>query len=123
MLRPYFDFDRDSLDTQVAAEIRLNEHTHRPATPFFWQLAARRPDPALPSEGNSAPPRAHRTLGDGTVGGDTNRAQDVRLRDRPRPDVVQKAVIRFADHRIGGAHVFVPRQREQPGEPGAGGAR
>src|SRR6266545_7882234 len=94
----------------------LYQNTHRPATPFFWQLPARRPDPAFPAERDGSPPRAHRTFRHRTCGGAANRAQDVRLRDRPRANVVQEAVIRLADDGIRRAHVLIAGEREEPGE-------
>src|SRR5436309_2770109 len=112
MLRPYFDLYRDTLNPQAPAKICLHQHTHRPAAPFFWQLAARRPDPAFPSERDGPTPRTNRAFGNRAGSGTANRAEDVSLGDRPRADVVQKTVIRLTDDGIRRSHVFVTGKAE-----------
>src|SRR5438552_6306613 len=107
MLRPYLDLDRNTNDSEITAEIGLHENSDRPATELRRKSATRRPDPAFPPERHGPPPSAHRPLGDGAVGGAANGAQDVRLRARPRADVVQKAVIRLAHHGVRRPHIFV----------------
>src|SRR5438445_4766323 len=123
MLRPYFDFDRDPLDTQVATEIRLDQDADGPAAELRGKFAARRADPAFPPERDGAPPRADGAFGDRSLGRTANRAEHVGFGDRPGADVVQKAVIGLADDRIRRADIFVAWQREEPGEHGVGRAR
>src|SRR5712691_9803558 len=112
MLRPYFDFDRDPLDTQVAAEVCLDKNTDGPAAELRRQLSARRPDPALPSERDGPTPRTNCAFGNQAAGGTANRAEDVSLGDRARADVVQKTVIRLTDDGIRRPHVFVTGKAE-----------
>src|SRR5437879_8684036 len=75
MLRPYFDFDRDPLDTQVATEIRLDQDADGPAAELRGKFAARRADPAFPPERDGAPPRADGAFGDRSLGRTANRAE------------------------------------------------
>src|SRR5947207_3570471 len=107
---------------QIATEICLDEHADGPAAELRGKSAARRPDPAFPSERDGSPPRTDRPLGDRTFRRTPNRTQHVGFRDGPRTDVVQEAVIRFTDDGIGRAHVFVTREREEPGEHRVRGA-
>src|SRR6266540_1711858 len=123
MLRPYLDLYRDTLNPQVPAEVRLHEHTDGPAPELRRELAARCPDAAFPSERDGPPPRTHRTFSNWALGGAANGAQHVGFSDGPRTDVVEEAVIRLADDGIGRAHVFVAREREQPGEHGVSSPR
>src|SRR6266545_2144473 len=123
MLRPYTNLNRHTINSKIAAEIRLHQHAHGPATPFFRQLATRRPDPTLPSKRHSAPPRAHRTLRHRAVGGAANRTQDVRLRDWPRANVVQEAVVRLTHYGICRPDVLVAGKAQQPGQHRIGRAR
>src|SRR2546422_907739 len=74
MLRPYFDFDRDPLDTQVATEIRLDQDADGPAAELRGKFAARRADPAFPPERDGAPPRADGAFGDRSPGRTANPA-------------------------------------------------
>src|SRR5213075_1890281 len=123
MLRPYFDFDRNALNPELATEIRLHQHTDGPSTELRGQPAARRPDAALPTECDGTAPGADSPFGDWTVCCSAYRIQHVSFGDRSRADVVQEAVIRLADDRVGGANIFVAGKCEQPGEDGIGGAR
>src|SRR5690606_38603638 len=50
------------------------------------------------------------------------RADDVVAGDRPRPDVVQRAIVRLADHGVDGAHAVHAGPGEQPVDHGVGGA-
>src|SRR5207245_11711638 len=103
MLRPYFDFDRDPLDTQVATEIRLNEDADGPPAELRGKFAARRADPAFPPERDGAPPRANRPFGDRSLSRPANRAEHVGLGDRRRDDAGQLADMRLAQDRVGRA--------------------
>src|SRR6266705_5004623 len=123
MLRPYTYFNRHTIDPEVTTKIRLHQHTHGPATDLRRELPARRPDPAFPPERHGPTARTYCAFGNRAGGGTANGAQDVSLGDRPRADVVQKAVIRLTHHRIRRTHVFVARQRKQPREHRIGGAR
>src|SRR5260370_5860932 len=109
MLRSYRDLYRDTLNPQVSAEICLDEHTHRPAAPFSWQLPARRPDSAFPSERHGPAARADRALLHWPGHRELNRVQHIRLGDRSSADVVQKTVIGLTHHRIRRPDVLVAR--------------
>src|SRR2546426_4715913 len=96
MLRSYLDLDRNTNDSEITAEIGLHENADRPAAELRRKFATRCPDPAFPPERHGPPSGAHRPFGNRAISGGANGAQDVSFGDRPRADVVQKAVIRLA---------------------------
>src|SRR5882762_8337777 len=112
MLCPYLDFDRDPLDPEIPAKIRLDQDADGPPAELPRQLAARRPDPAFPSERDGPTPRTNRAFGDRASSGTANGVEHVSLGDRARADVVQKTVIRLTDDGIRRSHVFVAGKAE-----------
>src|SRR2546428_12798929 len=91
MLRPYFDFDRDPLDTQVATEIRLDQDADGPAAELRGKFAARRADPSFPPERYWAPPRAEGAFGRRSLSRTPNRPGHGGSCDPPGAHVVTKA--------------------------------
>src|SRR6266545_1596726 len=102
------------------------EGAGRGTVAFGWKggigTATRRADPALPAERHRPPSRALRPFSNGPLGRSADRGKHVRLRNRPRADGVEIAVIRLGHDGVGRPNVLVPRQAEEPGEHRVGGA-
>src|SRR5512145_2770325 len=101
----------------------MHENADSPTALLLDELPARSANPPLPSEGDRSPPRADRAFRHRSVGGPTNRAENIGFGDGARADVVQVAVVRLGDYGVRRAHVLVIREAEQPCEYGVGSPR
>src|SRR5439155_19684625 len=90
---PQLEPHRRARDGQDASVIALDESAERPASQLLRQPAARRPDPTLPAEGHGPAARAHAAFLDRTALRRPQCLQDVALRDRALPDVIEDAIV------------------------------
>ncbi len=99
--------DRHAINVEHAAEVRLHQHAHGVAPERTRQFARSGADAALESERDRAGAGAHVALRDRAGFRRTNRVQHVPFGDVAAADVIQPAVVGFADDWVHGKHVGV----------------
>jgi hypothetical protein len=103
--------DRHPGDRQVAAEVGLREDADGVSGPI--QFARRRADAALPPVADGAGAGADGALGHRTASRSANRLEHVLARDVEAANVVQPAVVGFADQRVHRSDLLVAGLRDR----------
>src|SRR2546428_9210980 len=109
---PYLLSPWDAKDAEIAAEVRLHEHAHRPGALRVRQHARGGADAALPAEGDRSRPRADRAFLNHSCVRRLECLPHVQLADWAGADGVEEAVVRLPHDWVDGPHLLHPRLRE-----------